>query len=151
MATAVYSIVLDSAADDVWQVIRPFDHYGWAGVEGETIIEDGKAPDQVGAVRRFSSGDSIIRQVLLAHSDVERSFTYAFRGCSPVAVENYTATLRVLPVSADNRAFVEWSATFDCAPDERERWTTHFEQRGFATWLAALQRFMEKRRPSSGA
>lgn len=45
MAHAFYSIVLDHPADAVWAVIRPFDHYAWAGVEGATVIEDGKAGD----------------------------------------------------------------------------------------------------------
>jgi hypothetical protein len=61
MAKSYYSIVLDHPADDVWAVIRTFDHYGWAGVEGETVIEHGKAGDQVGAVRRFTNGQSTIR------------------------------------------------------------------------------------------
>src|SRR3954449_231053 len=143
MAKAFYSVVLDHPAEDVWKVIRPFDHYGWAGVQGETIIEGDKAGDQVGAVRRFTNGETTIRQVLLAHSDVERCFTYAFCDPAPFPVENYVATLRVVPVTADQRAFVEWSATFDCAADERERWITHFEQRGFATWLAALRCFID--------
>jgi hypothetical protein len=144
MATAFYSIVLDHPATEVWSVVRPFDHYGWAGVEGDTIIEDGKAGDQVGAIRRFTNGESTIRQVLLAHSDVERSFTYAFCDRAPFPVQNYVATLRVVPVTADDQAFVEWSATFDCAVEDRRRWVEHFEQRGFATWLSALRRFMDE-------
>jgi hypothetical protein len=143
MAKAFSSIVLGHTAAAVWKVIRPFDHYGGAGVEGETVIEDGKAGDQIGAVRRFTNGEMTIRQVLLAHSDVERSFTYAFCDRAPFPVQNYIATLRVAPVTADARAFVEWSATFDCAVEERGRWATHFEERGFATWLSALRRFMD--------
>jgi hypothetical protein len=145
MPKAFYSIVLEHPAEDVWKVIRPFDHYGWAGVEGETIIEEGKARDQVGAVRRFINGETTIRQVLLAHSDADRCFSYAFCAPSPFPVENYIATLRVVPVTADNRALVEWSATFDCEAEKREHWIAHFEQRGFATWLAALHRFMDQR------
>ena len=61
MARAYYSIVLDHPADEVWNAIRPFDHYAWAGVEGETMIEDGKAGDQVGAVRRVTLADRVIR------------------------------------------------------------------------------------------
>ena len=52
------------------------------------------------------------------------------------------ATIRVVPVVADNRALVEWSATFDCAEHERDKWVTHFEQNGFAKWLGALRLFM---------
>jgi hypothetical protein len=146
MATATFSMVLDHSAEAVWTVIRPFDHYTWAGVEAETMLEDGKAGDQVGAVRRFEVGGRLTRQVLLAHSDIERSYTYAFAGRCPFPVEDYRATIRVTPVAADGRSFVEWWATFDCALDERAKWVEHFERQGFAIWLEALRKFMEVRR-----
>jgi hypothetical protein len=142
MAKAFYSVVLDHPAADVWAVIRPFDHYAWAGVEGETTIEGGKAADQVGAVRHVAMRDRTIRQVLLAHSDVARSYTYAFAEAPPV--RNYVATIRVTPVVEGNKAFVEWDTMFDCAADEHDRWIGCFENEGFAKWLAALRRFMAK-------
>jgi hypothetical protein len=146
MAKSYYSMLLDHPAGEVWAVIRPFDHYAWAGVESETIIEDGKAGDQVGAVRRVAAGGNILRQVLLAHSDSERSYTYGFCGAAPFPVQDYTATIRVSPEVERNRAFVEWWATFDCAADERDKWVRHFEKNGFAKWLAALRDFMSKGR-----
>lgn len=145
MAKSYYSMVLDQSAAAVWAVIRPFDHYSWAGVETETSIEDGKAGDQVGAVRRFEIGGRLTRQVLLAHSDLERSYSYGFADLCPFPVEDYCATIRVTPIVADGRALVEWWATFDCALDERAKWVAHFEQKGFAVWLAALRTFMAKR------
>jgi hypothetical protein len=145
MAKSYYSIVLDHSAEDLWAVIRPFDHYAWAGVESETIIEEGKAGDQVGAVRRVIYGGNVLRQLLLAHSDAERSYTYSFCGAPPFPVRDYQATLRISPVVADNRSFVEWWATFDCAAEERDKWVKHFEQQGFAKWLGALEQFMAKR------
>jgi len=146
MAKSYYSTVLDHSARAVWETIRPFGHYGWAGVEGETIIEDGKADDQVSAVRRASTGGKIIRQILLAHSDLERSYTYAF--CDPKAlpVQNYVATIRVLPVVETGTAFVEWWATFDCPSEDSQRWTGYFESEGFAKWLAGLRAFMAQGR-----
>jgi hypothetical protein len=143
MAKSYYSIVLDHSAADVWAVIRPFDHYAWAGVESETHIEEGKVGDQVSAIRRVTMGDKIIRQILLAHSDVDRSYTYAFCGAPPFPVSNYSATIRVTPVVETDKAFVEWSATFDCAVEECERWTEYFEKEGFARWLAALRKTMD--------
>jgi hypothetical protein len=140
MARAYYSIVLDHPADEVWKVIRPFDHYSWAGVESETIIEDGKAGDQVGAVRRVTLPDRVIRQKLLTHSDIERFYTYLF--CEPAPVRNYVATIHVAPVVESRQCFVEWQASFDCAEEERARWVEHFEKNGFAVWLGALRRFM---------
>jgi len=143
MAKSYYSIVLDHAAGDVWALIRPFDHYAWAGVESQTVIEDGKAGDQVAAIRRVTMGDKIIRQILLAHSDVDRSYSYAFCDTPPFPVLNYAATIRVTPVVETGKAFVEWWATFDCAVEECERWTNHFKTEGFARWLAALRRTMD--------
>jgi hypothetical protein len=143
MAKAFYSVVLDHSADEVWSVIRPFDHYGWAGVPGATTIEDGKVGDQVGAVRRVELADRVIRQKLLAHSDIERSYTYAFDGPPPQPVRDYVATIRVTPVVESDKAFVEWRAKFDCLfADETNRWIEHFKYQGFAVWLGALRTFM---------
>jgi hypothetical protein len=62
----------------------------------------------------------------------------------PFPVRNYTATIRVVPVVESNQAFVEWWATFDCAAEDYDRWTSHFRDQGFAKWLAALRHFMRR-------
>lgn len=142
MARAYYSTVLDHPAEAVWAVIRPFDHYAWAGVVGETVIEDGRQGDQVGSVRRVSTEGAVLRQKLLAHSDAERSYSYGFCGEPPLPMTGYRATIRVTPVTDGARAFVEWWATFDCAAEERARLVTQFEGTSFPLWLGALRRFM---------
>ena len=144
MAKAYFSMVLDHSPEAIWAVIRPFDHYAWAGVETKVSIEDGKAGDQVGAIRRFEIAGRVAKQALLAHSDIERSYTYAFSGPCPFPVEDYRATIRVLPITADGRSLVEWWASFDCDLDERAEGVEHFEQKGFRVWLEALRRFMDK-------
>ena len=95
MAKAYYSTVLDHCSDEVWSTIRPFDHYAWAGVTGETVIEDNRKGDQVGSIRRVAVGSSILRQVLLAHSDIDRAYSYAFVGEPPMPARKYLATIRV--------------------------------------------------------
>ncbi len=145
MAKSYYSMLIDRPAEAVWQIIRPFDHYAWAGVPSETVIEDGKKSDQVSAVRRVDTGGGrIIRQILLAHSDIDRSYTYAFDGEAPFPVRDYVATIRVAPVGDGSaQAFVEWWATFDCALEWRTRWSNFFAKDGFAKWLGALKSFAE--------
>lgn len=143
MAKAHFSMVIDNSPEAVWAVIRPFDHYAWAGVETRVSIEGGKAGDQVGAIRRFEINGRVTKQVLRAHSDIERSYSYAFEGPCPFPVEDYQATIRIVPITADGRSLVEWWATFDCDLDERAQWVEHFEQRGFKVWLEALRRFMD--------
>lgn len=143
MASSFYSVVLDHSAEAVWRTIRSFGDYDWAGVVSETVIEQGKAGDQVGAIRRVTAGDRVIRQQLLAHSDIERCYTYAF--LEPAPVRNYRATIQVLPVVEHDRAFVQWSATFDCAEDAIGHWTRFFAQDGFAVWLGSLRAAMAAR------
>ena len=114
---------------------------------GETLVEDGKAGDAVGAVRSVRSPGRHIRQRLLAHSDLERSYSYEFADAIPFPVTGFRATIRITPVVDSGKAFVEWWATFDCAAGEIERWTRFFEQDGFARWLGALRRRLA---PSGG-
>jgi hypothetical protein len=47
-------------------------------------------------------------------------------------------------VAETNQAFVEWWATFDCAPQDHPRLITHFERAGFAVWLQGLRQFLAK-------
>src|SRR3954471_12507794 len=149
MARSYYSVVIEHPVERVWAVIRSFEQYAWAGVVAQTVIEDGKAGDQVGAIRRITSGDRALRQQLLALSDVERSVTYALCEPSPYPVRGYLATLRLTPVVATRQTFAEWWATFDCELAELDRWTRYFERDGFAVWLAALGRAMSGR-PGDG-
>lgn len=143
MARAYYSTVLDHSADIVWSVIRRFDHYSWAGVPGETIIEDGRKGDQVASIRRFTYGGTTVRQILLAHSDIDRSYSYAFCDQPSMPAHHFSATISVTPVVDTDRAFVEWWATFGCAPDDHDRLVRQIESGGFAVWLGELRRFME--------
>jgi hypothetical protein len=142
MAKSYYSIVLDHSADEVWAFIRSFGDYAWSGVAGETIIEGGRSGDQVGAIRCIRIGGEQRRQQLLAHSDVDRSYSYGICDPSYLPVHDYRSTIRVVPVVESNKAFAEWWATFDCAEDARERWTNYFAHDGFAKWLGSLRNVM---------
>jgi Polyketide cyclase / dehydrase and lipid transport len=140
MPRAYYSTVFEQSANTVWRTIRCFDEYAWAGTGVDAEMEDGKAGDAVGGVRRVATPDQPIRQRLLAHSDVNRCYTYEFCDPVPFAVRDYRATLRVTPVTDGDRAFVEWWATFECAEDERDHWVKQFRGDGFASWLGSLRR-----------
>ena len=140
MPRAYYSTVFEQSADTVWRTIRSFDEYAWAGAGVDAEMEDGKSGDAVGGVRRVATPEQPIRQRLLAHSDVDRSYSYEFCDPVPFAVRDYRATLRVTPITDGDRAFVEWWATFDCAVDERDHWVKQFRDDGFAIWLGSLRR-----------
>src|SRR6185437_7191346 len=83
------------------------------------------------------SGKSSSRIRMLSAANI-----YSVCEPSPLPVYDYVAIIRVLPVAESGKAFVEWWATFDCAADERDRWTPTLQREGFAKWLAALHTFM---------
>lgn len=120
MAQVYTSSVIGAPAARLWEAVRDFNGLpDWHPAIAESRIEGGAPADQVGCVRAFRLRDGgYIRERLLALSDYEFSCTYAILE-SPMAVDNYVATLKLTPVTDGSRTFAEWSAEFDCAP-ERE-------------------------------
>ncbi len=70
--------------------------------------------------RRVLNG--VFHETLLEHSDDERTLRYSIDdGPSPVSqedVSDYVGTVRVLPVTDADRAFVEWSSSWRGNEDE---------------------------------
>ncbi len=146
MARSYASTVIDASADEVWARIRDFNGLAsWhSGMVATSEIEEGKAGDQVGAIRSFTLTDGThLREQLLAHSDVERSYTYDFQK-HPFDVDNYQATIRVTPVTDGQRSFVEWWTTFDCERDRIGRWERFFAVEVFQGGLDALKAHFAK-------
>ena len=119
MTTAYYSTVLNHPLETVWALIRDFNNYP-AYIDGvsESVIEDDRGGDEVGAVRRFCYLGNWIRQRLAGHSDEAHSLTYA--GIEPLpfpaeatpdapAPTRYEGTMHLLPVVEGNRTFIEWA------------------------------------------
>jgi uncharacterized protein YndB with AHSA1/START domain len=121
MVQVYVSSVIDAPAEAIWSRIRDFNAMPqWHPGIADSRIENGEAPDKVGCVRNFHTRDGgLIRERLLALSDYEYSCTYSILE-SPMAVDNYTATLKLTPVTDGGRTFAEWSAEFDC-DEMRER------------------------------
>ena len=78
MTTAYYSTVLNHPLETVWDLIRDFNNYP-AYIEGvsESMIEDDKGGDEVGAVRRFCYLGNWVRQRFAGYSDEGHALTYA--------------------------------------------------------------------------
>ena len=139
MARAYYSTVFDESAARLWALLRDFGNYRlWIDEVEESGIEDGKSGDAVGAVRYARIGETRIRQRLLAHSDLERSYSYEFCGAPRFPIRGFVATIRATPVTDGDRAFVEWWANFDCEAAEQAHWEG-FLASSFAGWLESLR------------
>jgi uncharacterized membrane protein len=145
MTKVHYSTVLEQTADQVWGVLRDFNSYPvWVESVTESHIEEGKSGDAVGCVRNFAEYGTRIRQRLVAHSDVDRFYTY--ESCEPLgSITYYQGTGRVTPVVEGNRAFVEWSITFECPAEEQPNCTRLLEE-AMPRWLKSLSAVLDRKR-----
>ena len=119
MARVYTSSVINASAARVWARVRDFNGLSnWHPAIAESRIENGEPADKVGCVRNFSlrNGDRL-REQLLGLSDFDMFCTYSILD-SPMPLTNYVATLRLTPITDQDRTFIEWSADFDCAPDK---------------------------------
>ena len=152
--TAYYSTVLNHPLETVWSLIRDFNNYP-AYIEGvsESVIEDDKGGDEVGAVRRFCYLGNWIRQRLAGHSDEAHSLTYAGieplpfpSGDTPEAVSPtaYQGTMHLIGITEGNRTLIEWSVALDSAPQDADRWRQLF-QSWIPDWTHSLARALARR------
>jgi hypothetical protein len=159
MTQAYYSAVLDHPLDTVWSLIRDFNNYP-AYIDGvtESVIEDDRRGDEVGAVRRFCFLGYWIRQSLVDHSDQAHALTYAGLEALPFPAQDegaaplparYRGTMHLLPIVEGNRTLIEWSVVLDTAPADAERWRTLFEA-WIPDWTHSLVRALARRTVSPG-
>jgi Polyketide cyclase / dehydrase and lipid transport len=153
MTTAYYSTVLDHPLETVWSLIRDFNNYP-AYIEdvSESVIEDDKRGDEVGAVRRFCYLGNWVRQRLVVHSDDTHLLTYA--GIEPlpfpaaekaeaVSPTAYEGTMQLTRIVEGNRTFIEWSVALETVPQDAERWHQMF-QSWIPDWTHSLARTLAR-------
>lgn len=153
MTIAYYSTVLDHPLQTVWSLIRDFNNYP-AYIEGvsESVIEDDRGGDEIGAVRRFCYLGHWVRQRLAAHSDERHLLTYA--GLEPLPFPSelaeargpvrYQGTMRLREIVEGNRTFIEWSVVLDSEPRDALRWQQVF-QSWIPDWTHSLARTLARR------
>lgn len=138
MPRVLVSSVIDAPIAETWKTIRRFDAVAelLPFVESSPI-EDGRDPTSVGAVRVVTQTDGgVFREVLVAHSDAERFYSYTFVG-SPVPVRNHLTTLRLSPITDGDRTLGEWSSQFEATEADGTELAKLME-RNFLVGLRAL-------------
>ncbi len=118
MARVYVSSIIDASAADVWARVRDFNGLPrWHPRIRDSRIEEALPADKIGAIRNFNlqNGDNI-REQLVGMSDYDLFCSYSMLE-GPMPLSNYIATLRLTPVTDGGRCFIEWSAEFDCEPD----------------------------------
>jgi NADPH:quinone reductase len=113
------STVVDAPIDAVWHVLRDFNgHDRWHPIVAESAIEDGRAADEIGCVRRFRLAEGgWLREQLLKLSDRDHTFTYCILE-APIPLYDYVATVRLKTITDANHTFWEWTSSFETPPGE---------------------------------
>jgi hypothetical protein len=141
MARVYVSSVINAPAAKVWARIRDFNGLpNWVPPVAESRIENGEPADKVGCVRAFSlrNGDRL-REQLLGLSDFDMFCTYSILD-SPMPLTNYVATVRLTPITDQERTFIEWSAEFDCAVDKEQELVDGIGTNVFMSGFETLKR-----------
>lgn len=111
MTKVSMSANLGVSVEQLWEMIGGFHSIAdWhPAIEKCDIEEDGKV-----TLRRLSlvGGGEIVERLEKSDDD-ERSYSYSILS-SPLPIDNYTSTIRVLE-GEDGKATVEWSSNFDSA------------------------------------
>ena len=154
MTTSYYSAVLDQPLETVWSLIRDFNNYP-AYIDGvsESVIDDDRRVDEVGAVRHFCYLGNWVRQRLAGHSDEAHSLTYAGTetlpypsadGAEAVSPVRHEGTMHLIGIVEGNRTLIEWSVALDTATQDAERWRALF-QSWIPEWTHSLARALARR------
>jgi hypothetical protein len=140
MAKVYSSVVIPAPASAVWTIVRDFNALPkWTPFVAESRIEQNKPSDQIGCIRNFRLKDGgRIRERLLALSDYEMSFEYSILE-SPMGVENYIATFRLIPITDVDHTFAEWTAEFDALSEKEDGLVHSIGANVFAAGLGALK------------
>ena len=146
----IRSAVIDAPLDRVWAVLRDFGgHYRWHPEVTDCQVENDLDGDVVGCVRHYHLDDQTeIREQLLRHSDLDRSYTYAVLD-SPLPLFDNVTTLSLRSVTDTGRTFLYWTARFRTVKARAEELKSLVGRRIFEAGLTGLRSFLaEGEKPS---
>ncbi|NEO30783.1 MAG: SRPBCC family protein [Symploca sp. SIO3C6] len=119
MTRVFTSAVINAHIDKVWMKIRDFNALpNWHPDIADSYIENGEQSDKIGCIRNFNlKKGGNIREKLLALSDLDYLFSYLILE-SPMPLMNYVSTFQLKPITNGDLTYAEWSAIFDCDPQD---------------------------------
>ncbi len=121
MTRVFTSSIIKAPVNEVWMKIRDFNALpDWHSSVANSCIENSEASDRVGCIRNFNlKNGGNIREKLLALSDLDYLCTYSILE-SPMPFKNYVATLQMKPITDGDITYAQWTAIFDCKPEDEK-------------------------------
>jgi hypothetical protein len=109
------SIIVPAPIEQVWSRIRDFHDFSWAPSLIGLCEKVGESNGYCVGARRLLNG--VFLDTLIAYNQIEKRIMSSMdEGPSPVSareIYDYVGNLHLLPVTADNTTFAEWSASWE--------------------------------------
>ena len=139
MARAYATAIIEAPVEVVWATIRDFSALAaWHPALSHSEIEGGGDPDVVGCIRALTlEGGATARERLLMLDDSRYTFSYNFE-TPAFPIENYVATVELIPVTNGDRTLAIWTGTFDERPEDKGVYEALISKDVFAAGWAAL-------------
>lgn len=146
MSQVKVTVVVNAPVERIWGIIHKFDDLRWAHAP-PVAITNGKAANEVGAVRQFHAGDKTLSETLVQYSEEPRSYSYTIHptDCSllPAPILRYKGTLSAEPVTDTNQTVVTWESSFYAGSQLETEQVHAFAHSLFENGLKHLKRAVE--------
>jgi uncharacterized protein YndB with AHSA1/START domain len=139
MGRAYATAIIEAPVEAVWATIRDFSALSaWHPAVSQSAIEGGGDPDVVGCIRTLTlEGGATARERLLMLDDSRYTFSYNFE-TPAFPIENYVATVELVPVTNGDHTLAIWTGTFEERPEDRGVYEALISTDVFAVGWAAL-------------
>jgi uncharacterized protein YndB with AHSA1/START domain len=149
MGRAYATAIIEAPVEAVWATIRDFSALSaWHPAVSQSAIEGGGDPDVVGCIRTLTlEGGATARERLLMLDDSRYTFSYNFE-TPAFPIENYVATVELVPVTNGDHTLAIWTGIFEERPEDKGVYEAIISTNVFAAGWAALA---EKLKDASAA
>ena len=137
------STVINAPIERVWRLISDFNGLpAWMPGMKDSVIEEGKAPTQIGAVRRLTMPGSSepLRERLEVLSPQDFQITYSVLQ-GPLPMKKIVTTMRLRPITDTYGTLGEWSSEFETEPGKEEE-GVQFLSRVFTAGFRQMKRHL---------
>jgi uncharacterized protein YndB with AHSA1/START domain len=137
------STVIGAPIERVWRTVSDFNGLAeWMPGMKDSVIEDGKPANAVGAVRRLSmvGTSDKLRERLEVLSPQEYRISYSVLE-GPLPVTKIVTTMHLRPITDSYGTLGEWSSEFETEPGKEEQ-GVQFMARVFGAGFRALKKHL---------
>lgn len=143
MPMVLVSTVINAPIERVWRTVADFNGLpAWMPGMKDSTIEDGKAANVIGAVRRLSMAGTkeVLRERLEVFDEENHRITYSVME-GPLPVKKILTSLHLRPITDTYGTLGEWSTKFETEAGKEEE-GEQFMARVFGAGFRALKRHL---------